>query len=156
MTSIGPPNSWTTILVDPAARGVADPFNAVIGKPRPLSRDRVIWGLSLNGVSSPAKRYQPDHPSSEVCYFGFDFSPMIPYGEGIVSGTLAFFTNVANPVAADADWTVISPPEVRGRAIYALLTGGVVGTDYQLRWSATDTAGSVWPRTALVLCALTS
>jgi hypothetical protein len=91
-----------------------------------------------------------------VCYFGFDFSMMIPFGEGIASGALSFFTNVANPAAADADWTVVSPPEVRGRSVYALLTGGVEGTDYQLRWTATDTAGGVWPRTALVLCAETS
>jgi hypothetical protein len=36
------------------------------------------------------------------------------------------------------------------------LTGGVSGTDYQIKWTATDSAGNVWPRTALVLCADTS
>ena len=33
---------------------------------------------------------------------------------------------------------------------------GVDGKDYQLRWSATDTSGNVFPRTALLLCAQTS
>jgi hypothetical protein len=45
---------------------------------------------------------------------------------------------------------------VRGRALYAMLAGGVAGTDYQLKWTALDTAGRTWPRTALVLCADTS
>jgi hypothetical protein len=45
---------------------------------------------------------------------------------------------------------------VRGRALYAMLAGGVAGTDYQLKFTAVDTAGNTWPRTALVLCADTS
>lgn len=155
MSSIGPPNAWTTILVDPANRPVSDPAQVIIGQPRPLSRDRVVWAQPLNGVGAPVKRYYPDHPSTELCYFGLDFSFVIPYGVGIVSGTLAIFTNGNPPVAADADWTV-QPVLVQGRAIYALLTGGVLGTDYQLRWLAADSAGSVWPRTALILCAETS
>lgn len=142
-------------MVDPAGRGLADPNQVIVGKPRPLSRDRVAWALPLNGVGAPAKRYYPDHPPSELCYFGLDFSPVIPYGEGIASVALAIFTNVASPQPADADWTK-GTPMVRGRSVYALLTGGVAGTDYQLRWTATDTAGSVWPRMALILCAETS
>ena len=155
MTAIGPPNAWTSIVVDPAARGLADPSNAIVGLPMPLSRDRIVWGLALNSVGAPAKRYYPDHPSTELCYFGFDFSAIIPYGVGIVAGSLSIFTNVAVPAPADADWTA-GAVQVRGRSIYALLTGGVVGTDYQLRWSATDTMGAVWPRMALILCAETS
>jgi len=155
MTRIGPPNSWTTVLVDPANSAVADPAKVIVGQPRPLSRDRVVWASPLNGVGSPLKRYYPDHPSTELCYFGLDFSCVIPYGVGIVSGTLEIFTNASPPVAADGDWTA-QPVEVRGRAIYALLTGGVTGTDYQLRFTATDSMGSVWPRTALILCAETS
>jgi hypothetical protein len=155
MTAIGPPNVWTRIVVDPAGAALADPANFIVGQPQPLSRDRVVWALPLNGVGSPAKRYYPDHPSTEMCYFGLDFSFVIPYGVGIVSGVLNIFTNANPPAPADADWTK-TPVVVQGRAVYALLTGGVTGTDYQLRWTATDSMGSVWPRTALILCAETS
>jgi hypothetical protein len=65
------------------------------------------------------------------------------------------YTNTVPPVAADTDW-VIGAVSVRGRAVYASLTGGVEGKDYQVRWSATDSDGNIWPRTALVLCAQTS
>jgi hypothetical protein len=84
-----------------------------------------------------------------------DFSFVIPPGVGIASGTLAIFTNTVAPVDASADWTQ-SEVTVHGRAIYAILGGGKPGVDYQLRWAATDTEGSIWPRTGLVLCALTS
>jgi len=102
-----------------------------------------------------SRRYTPEHPPGESCSFGLDYSFVVPVGVGLNSGALAIFTNTANPAPADADW-VASPVEVRGRAIYANLSGGVSGTDYQLRWTATDTQGNVWPRTTLVLCAETS
>lgn len=101
------------------------------------------------------RRYSPEHPPDEVCSFGLDYSPIIPVGVGVQSGSLQIFTNTANPVAADSDWTK-GPVSVRGRAIYATLTGGVSGRDYQLRWTAIDTDGNVWPRTAFVLCSETS
>lgn len=101
------------------------------------------------------RRYYPEHPPGETSYFGLDFSPIIPVGVGIKSGTLSIATNVANPQPADDDWE-IGPVLVRGRAIYAMLTGGVLGTDYVFHWVATDTLGNVWPRVATVLCAYTS
>lgn len=76
-------------------------------------------------------------------------------GVGIEQGTLAIFTNTASPVPADGDWQ-IGEVYVRGRAIYANLSGGVPGVDYQLQWTALDTQGNVWPRTCLCLCAPTS
>lgn len=100
-------------------------------------------------------RYKPEHPPQESCSFGLDYSNVIPVGVGIESGTIRIFTNAATPVAADSDWTV-GPVSVTGRAIWANLSGGVLGTDYQLRWTATDTQGNVWPRTTLCLCADTS
>lgn len=100
-------------------------------------------------------RYKPEHPPTEVCSFGLDYSNVIPVGVGIESGTIQIFTNTATPRPADADWTV-GAVNVTGRAIWANLSGGVLGTDYQLRWTATDTQGNVWPRTTLCLCADTS
>jgi hypothetical protein len=102
-----------------------------------------------------SRRYTPEHPPGESCNFGLDFSFILPVGVGVKSGTLAIQTNTANPVDASADWTM-GPVTIRGRAIYAMLSGGVSGTDYQLKWTATDSAGNVWPRTALVLCGDTS
>jgi hypothetical protein len=84
-----------------------------------------------------------------------DYAFVIPPGVGIDHGDLSIWTNTVDPQPADADWTA-SSVEVHGRAIYATLAGGVPGVDYQLRWVAHDTEGNVWPRTGLVLCALTS
>lgn len=102
-----------------------------------------------------SRRYTPEHPPGEQCNFGMDFSYVIPPGIGIASGTVQVWVNTVPPTQDTTDWT-IGAVSVRGRAIYASLTGGVEGTDYQIRWVATDTAGNVWPRTALQLCAQTS
>ena len=102
-----------------------------------------------------SRRYYPEHPPGENCSFGLDYSFVVPVGVGIESGTLAIQTNTAAPVDATADWT-IGAVTVRGRAIYATLSGGVSGTDYQLKWTAYDSQGNAWPRTTLVLCAETS
>jgi hypothetical protein len=101
------------------------------------------------------RRYTPEHPPGENCSFGIDMSFVIPVGASIESGTLAIQTNTANPVDASADWT-IGAVQVRGRAVYAMLAGGVSGTDYQLVWTVLDTQGNTWVRTCLVLCAPTS
>jgi len=102
-----------------------------------------------------SRRYNPEHPPGENCSFGLDLSFIVPPGVGLASGTLDIFRNDAAQTPAIADWTV-GPVTVRGRALYAMLTGGVAGTDYQLKWTAIDTAGNTWPRTTLVLCADTS
>ena len=102
-----------------------------------------------------SRRYSPEHPPGESCSFGLDYSFVIPPGVGIQSGSLSIFTNTSVPAAADSDWQK-GPVTVQGRAIYANLSGGVAGTDYQLRWLANDSQGNVWPRTTLVLCSETS
>ena len=102
-----------------------------------------------------SRRYTPEHAPGESCSFGCDFSAIVPVGMGLASGTIRIFTNTANPVDVTADW-IIGPIQVHGRALYAMLTGGVAGTDYQIQWTAVDTAGNVWPRTTLVLCGATS
>ena len=102
-----------------------------------------------------SRRYHPEHPEGESCMFGLDFTPVLAPGVDDQSGNLAIFTNEAAPVPADADWTV-SPVEVTGGVVHAVLSGGKPGVDYRLVWTATDSDGNVWPRTALVLCAPTS
>jgi len=102
-----------------------------------------------------SRRYTPEFPPGEASVIGLDYSFVIPIGVGIADATLDIFTNTANPTDADADFE-IGPVEVRGRVVYAAISGGVEGRDYQLRWTATDTDGNVWPRTAMLLCAQTS
>ena len=79
---------------------------------------------------------------------------MIPPGVGITSGQLEIWENVV-PAVPSTDF-VVGPVQVRGRAVYANLSGGAEGTDYQFRWNAIDTDGKSWWRTALLLCAQTS
>jgi hypothetical protein len=99
-------------------------------------------------------RYQPPHPPGEACSFGLDFSMIIPMGVGIDSASLEIVTNT-NPVESQSDWTQ-GTVEIGGRQVYAQCSGGVEGTDYQFRWTALDSLGNTWIRTALVLCAQTS
>jgi hypothetical protein len=103
-------------------------------------------------------RYTPSWAPGEGCQIGYDFSFIIPVGVGLESGTLSIQTNTANPAPALADFNLAAPLpcNVRDRALYCFLAGGVSGTDYQLVWTAVDTAGNTWPRTALMLCAPTS
>ena len=102
-----------------------------------------------------SRRYTPEKDPNEQCKFGLDLSFVIPPGVGLAYATLTIQTNTATPVDASHQWT-IGAVEVRGRACYAMLAGGVSGVDYQLVWEAVDTDGNVWPRTCLVLCAPTS
>ena len=102
-----------------------------------------------------SRRYSPEHPAAESCVFGFDFAPILPAGITLVSATLSIFTNTVPPVAADADWTK-GDVQVHGTVAYATLSGGKPAVDYQLLWTATDSDGFIWPRTALCLCSPTS
>lgn len=143
------------ILLDENGRRVGDPDGAVIGTPGPLLNRRVIWALPTNvpggGVS---RRYSPSWPQGDNGPVGIDMSPVIPTGAGITSATLSILTNTAPP-ASSTDFTVASPV-IEDRAVYATLGGGVVGRDYQLRWSVIDTLGNQWQRTGLLLCAQTT
>lgn len=101
-----------------------------------------------------SRRYTPEHPPGESCLFGLDFSALIPPGIGIMSGALLIQIN-SNPPQTAPGFTA-SAVQVRDRVLYATLSGGIAGTDYLLTWTATDTEGNIWPRTAAVLCAPTS
>lgn len=156
MTALGPANYRPTVVVDPAFRGVADPSGFLLdGVVVPPSGERLLWALPLTAPVAVTGRYQPSHPPEEVCDFGMDFSFIVPYGVGITSGTLSIYSNLANPVAADSDW-IKGAVQVRGRAITSWLSGGHGGTDYKFVWTAVDSIGNNWTRTALVLCADTS
>lgn len=145
----------TTVTVDPAARGLADSSGDFVGLGIMPQRARLAWAVGLSGPQAVTLRYHPPHPPSESCYFGLDFSAIIPFGGGIKSGTLAIQTNTAVPADASSSWT-IGPVSVFGRTLLALLSGGVPGVDYRLTWTAFDAAGAIWPRTVLCLCGATS
>ena len=102
-----------------------------------------------------SRRYTPEHPPGESCLFGMDYSFVLPPGVGIAAGSIDILTNTNPPMPAAFQWN-IGPVQTRGRAIYCQLSGGMEGIDYQIRWTATDTKGNVWPRVALVICAQTS
>jgi len=104
--------------------------------------------MSLNN------RFLPSHAPGAVAVYSLDFSAILPPGVGIASGALSIATNVVPP-APSSDFTV-GPVTVNGRRLYAQLSGGVSATDYRLTFTANDSVGGVWPRTALLLCAATS
>jgi hypothetical protein len=84
-----------------------------------------------------------------------DYSFLVPPLVGLASGSVEIWTNTPGDVQPSFDWTV-GPVLIEGRTVYAELSGGIEGTDYQIRWIVTDTDGNVWPRTGLVLCSQTS
>jgi hypothetical protein len=104
---------------------------------------------------SITRRYTPNFAPGEASIIGMDFSYVIPPGVGIVSGSLHFFNNLSVPVAADSDFD-IGTVLILGRVLYAAISGGSIGKDYQVVWTAVDTTGAIWPRTALMGCAPTS
>jgi hypothetical protein len=100
-----------------------------------------------------SRRYHPEIAPGEESIFGMDFSPLIPVGVGIQSGTL-HVTRIGGEV------TGITHGEVSwyDRTLYATVTADPTssGFDYELTWTATDTDGNIFPRTARLLCAPTS
>ena len=89
---------------------------------------------------------------------------VVPPGVGIHDSWMGIETNSATPQPANTDFT--SPSwnpatgyftcTVQGRTVYVQLTGGVEGRDYRLSFVAACTDGSIFPRTALLLCSPTS
>jgi hypothetical protein len=102
-----------------------------------------------------SRRYHPEKPPSESCPFGMSFEAVIPPGVSIISGALSIMTNTTPPTPADQDWKK-GDVQVQGRVLYAILGGGKLGTDYLLQWTATDSDGNIWPRTAMCLVANSS
>ena len=141
------------LLVDDHGFPIGDPDGNLIGK-SPVFVHRLLFARRTNRMPI-SRRYSPEFAPGESSIIGLSFDYVIPKGVGVGSGSLKIFTNVASPVDVTASFTV-GPVTIAGRTLYAAVSGGVDGTDYQLRWSATDSDGNVWPRTALLLCAQTS
>jgi hypothetical protein len=110
-----------------------------------------------------SRRYTPEHPSGTQVVYGMSFETIIPPGAGIEDGSqsVEVWTNTVAPVLASSvnpntlDWET-GPVSIEGRVVYAPLSGGIDGTDYQVRWSLTDTDGNSWRVTGLILCSETS
>jgi hypothetical protein len=95
-------------------------------------------------------------------------------GVGGPTPRLEIWANLATPVFAGGwdeaagalstvDWQVGATlgaagtgVAVSGRNVYAIISGGQPGVDYQMRWIINDTQGNRWMRTALLLVAQTS
>jgi hypothetical protein len=109
-----------------------------------------------------SRRYSPEWAPGEIASIGIDMSNIIPPGVGILGAQLLILTNTVPPqettdftaqAGATPGWFATS---VVGRAVYATISGGVEGRDYQLEWAINDSGGNAWVRTALLLCAPTS
>lgn len=101
-----------------------------------------------------SRRYSPEWAPGDSAAIGMDFSPIIPSGVGIASGSLVIYTNSVTPAPA-TDFAT-APCQIEDRVIYSVITGGTGGTDYRLIWVVYDTLGQRWGRSALMLCAPTS
>lgn len=100
------------------------------------------------------RRYSPEHSPGDSCLYGIDMSLVLPPGAFISLGSVAVLSNTFVPTPAP-EWAV-GPVQIQGSVIFARLSGGTEGSDYQIRWNVQDSDGNVWNRTALVLCSLTS
>ena len=100
-----------------------------------------------------SRRYTPELAPGETSVFGMDFSYVIPPGVGITEGDL-----LITRLGGEATSVTAGPVSVHDRTLYATVTADALadGHDFQLRWTAIDSEGNVWPRTALVLVAATS
>lgn len=146
----------SNLVIDALAHSLADPDRHRIG--RSLWVHRLVYA-QRKAAMPVTKRYTPELAPGETSVFGMNFDAVIPAGVGIASGTLIIFNHVDGINAGAADDVTAGPVQVLDRTLYATVTAiavGPDGIDYGLQWTATDTDGNVWPRTALVLCAQTS
>jgi len=138
-----------------------DPQGAIIGRPG-IYVDRILSAIRTSANGGLSRRYTPSHAPADGMIYAMDFSPVVPRGTTFPVAAAEVWRNTVAPVLASsttagaADWTTPVTVLVWDRIVYAALSGGVDGSDYQVRWSATDSSGNLWNRTALVLCSETS
>jgi hypothetical protein len=141
-------------LVDQHGFMLANPTDgSVVGIRPPLPGIRLVYALQTNTQSGLTRRYVPSIAPGETAVFGIDYSAVIPLGIDIASGTLEILR-----LGGIADDVTAGPVSWRDRALYATVSAvaGADGFDYQLLWTAIDTDGNIWPRTALLLCSRTA
>lgn len=101
-------------------------------------------------------RFEPSHPAGESIQYGLDFSPILPPGVTITTGAINVQYNTVPPTPTfDLSVTPLTP-NPNTRRMYATVTGGTMGRDYRIAWTAQDSLGNTWIRTTLLLCAATS
>jgi hypothetical protein len=143
-------SSRSVIVVDDHGRSVGSPDGNILGFPGPALGRRVMLALPTNGAGGgPSIRYSPPWAPGDFNAIGIDMSLVIPAGIGIQDALFEVLTN-------SADFAVSPDPSIEERSVYVTMAGGVSGTDYQLKWTVSDSQGFLWHRTGLLLCALTS
>lgn len=146
------------VLVDSLGVKLRDPatgaYVGVADSIAPFGGERLVVALATNQPGGLSGRYVPAKPAGERAVFALNYDAVLPRLAVIKSGTVQVRTNTATP-ADDGSWTV-GAVTIRGRALYADLSGGKAGTDYLLTWTATDDANNVWPRTAACLVTATT
>jgi hypothetical protein len=80
----------------------------------------------------------------ESSYFEADFTRELATGETIASATVAF--DPTGELAAAGSVTIVND----GTTVRAKLAGGVAGTKYFVKFTATTTSGQILPRTTSV------
>lgn len=148
---------------------LANPLGVPAGPGGPgMAIGAVLWCHRLayaqrRGPMPITRRYTPELAPAESCLIGMNFDAVIPPGVGIDHGALMIFTNTVprQPVhtpQADTGLFVVGDVQVQERTLYARITVSDLaeGQDFQFWWTAADTDGNFWPRSAMALCAATS
>lgn len=105
------------------------------------------------------RRYTPEIHPGESCVIGMSYEYVIPPGVGIATGEVfAFFNQQTQAGAVPSSILFLGPVSIRGRILACdiIAQPEANALDFQIQWIATDTNGDVWPRTALLLCSVTS
>jgi hypothetical protein len=144
------------LLADNAGYRLGDSAGNLLGTEQAAFVHRLLFARRTNRMPI-SRRYSPELAPGETAVFGMSFEYVIPRGVGIASGTLLLQSNTVPPGGVTE--ITAGPVSVQGRVLYATVTAlpaAQLGADTRLTWTATDSDGNVWPRTALVLCAATS
>ena len=79
---------------------------------------------------------------TEIVRYGFNFGPLIDFGETIATSTWSIVTSGASPVSA-ASMLSGSPIVDLSPVVRHLITGGIDGTSYVVGCQITTTEGQV-------------
>jgi hypothetical protein len=139
------------LLVDERGRPIGSPDGYAVGFDSFSESARVIWAFPTNAPGGGmSRRYSPPWPPGDEGVVGIALDFVLPAIGGLpISAELTI-----DPLG---DFLILTNPlTIAGRSVYATISGGVSGRDYQLRWTVTDGDGNIYQRTGLLLCAPTS